>query len=273
MSNIVQTFESMLVLGTVTELQPDFIIQTACHTIATMSRTTVTRPVLSRQRLSERIADELQHEILADGAVPGTRLPTEAQLVERYQVSRTVVREAARHLVQRGLVTVAPGRGMVVAAFDGRLIAEQFALQMQVSEGSFTQLLELRLALEVQVSTAAAQSASPEHLEGLGQLISRGRELMEDSEELNTAEFLDADIRFHELLTEATGNPFFTLVCRPINQFLREHYTLQDRYPSSAERTLEEHALILQALKHQDTFAARQATEQHLMRLFATEGE
>lgn len=223
--------------------------------------------------MSESVADQLQQEIVDAGAVPGTKLATEARLAERFQVSRTVVREAARHLVQRGLVTVAPGRGMMVAAFDGRLIAEQLGVQMQISGGSFPQLLELRLALEVQISTAAAQSPSPEMLDRLEELISGGRQLLDDSGPLDVPAFLEADIGFHEVLAQESGNPFFTLVCQPVNHALREHYMRQEGYPSSAERTLEEHLLILQALRRQDTFAARQATEQHLTRLFISEGE
>ena len=55
----------------------------------------------SRQRLPEALADTLQEEIL--GLSAGDRLPTEAELAERFDVSRTVVRETARLLVQRGL--------------------------------------------------------------------------------------------------------------------------------------------------------------------------
>lgn len=224
----------------------------------------------NRSRLSERIADELQAEIIRDGFVADRRLPTEAALMERYGVSRTVVREAAKLLVQRGLVTVAPGRGMVVAAFDGRQIAEQFSLVMMASDGTFEQLLELRLALEVQVATAAARSATDEQLAGLRVAIDDGcRAAPEPDERARTdvEAFLDADLRFHELLAESSGNPFFDLVCRPINTFLRSHYLERDHYPSDPARTLAEHEEILAALEDGDTFRARQACEEHLRRL------
>ncbi len=87
----------------------------------------------SKQRLSDVVAQTLQDEIL--GLAVGERLPTEAELAERFEVSRTVVREATRLLVQRGLVAVSPGRGMTVAAVDGSVIAEQYGLLLRLSEG------------------------------------------------------------------------------------------------------------------------------------------
>jgi GntR family transcriptional repressor for pyruvate dehydrogenase complex len=208
-----------------------------------------------RSRLSERIADELQTEILRGGLVPNLRLATEVELMERYSVSRTVVREAAKLLEQRGLVSVAPGRGMVVAAFDGARIAEQFSILMLASDGTFGHLLELRLALELQVTTAAAACATAEDLDRLAGSITDG------------SAFLDADMNFHEALARASGNPFFDLVCRPINSFLRTHYQHREGYPSSPSSTLTEHEEILQNLRRRDTYGARKAAEEHLRRL------
>jgi GntR family transcriptional repressor for pyruvate dehydrogenase complex len=215
-----------------------------------------------RRRLSEQVADDLQHDIVASGARPNSRLPTEVELATRFEVSRTVVREAAKLLVQRGLVTVAPGRGMVVAEFDGKVIAEQFSLLMQASHGTFDQLLELRLALEVQMATAAAQRIPADLLEQLHATIAAGEQAVGDREA-----FLESDMTFHELLAQACGNPYFELTSRPINQFLRNHYRERASYPSDPRRTLEEHKEMLEAIGRGDTLAARHATEEHLRRL------
>ncbi|MFC7400936.1 FadR/GntR family transcriptional regulator [Citricoccus sp. GCM10030269] len=213
------------------------------------------------------MADELQADILRDGLEPGRKLPTEFQLMERFSVSRTVLREAVRILVQRGLVTVSPGRGTAVASFDGSVVAEQFALQMQASQGSFPQLLELRFAIDVQVSTSAAMNVTQEQITELGACIDAGKRLMTSSGVRDRLAFLDQDIRFHEVLAEASGNPYLELVSQPINHFLRKHYATREGYPSNPGRTVEEHETILHALEQADTLAARQAIEHHLMRL------
>ncbi|HEX4251904.1 MAG TPA: GntR family transcriptional regulator, partial [Pseudonocardia sp.] len=149
---------------------------------------------VQRKRLPETLADTLQDEIVR--LSPGDRLPTEVEVAARFDVSRTVVRETARLLVQRGLVTVRPGRGMTVARFDGRLIADQYGLLLRCSEGSFEQLLELRLVLEVEMAVFAAARRTEEHLTALDEA---NRKLAAALGEPGArAEFLDADLEFHE---------------------------------------------------------------------------
>jgi GntR family transcriptional regulator, transcriptional repressor for pyruvate dehydrogenase complex len=215
-----------------------------------------------RQRLPEVVADALQQEILSAGLKQGERLPTEPELAERYRVSRTVVREAARLLVQRGLVTVRPGRGMTVAEVDGRFIAEQYGLLIRLSEGTFTQLLELRLVLEVEIAALAAARRTPEQVVALQE---SNRRLVQARGSREA--FLTADLAFHELMAEASGNPFFPLVVGPINGFLRDVYSSGPGYPSEADHTVEEHGEIAVAIGAGDADGARFQTERHLRRI------
>ncbi|VXB65596.1 FadR/GntR family transcriptional regulator [Citricoccus sp. K5] len=220
-----------------------------------------------RKRLSEQVADEIQSDILREGLTAGRKLPTEVQLMERFNVSRTVLREAVHTLVQRGLVTVTPGRGTEVAEFDGSIVAEQFALQMEASQGSFPQLLELRFAIDVQVSTSAALNVTEAQIAELGACIDAGKRLITPDGVRDRLAFLDQDVRFHEILAKASGNPYLELVSQPINHFLRKYYSTREGYPSNPGRTVEEHETILRAISQADTLAARQAIEHHLMRL------
>jgi len=216
--------------------------------------------VPAKGRMSETVANLLQDEVV--GLPVGTKMPTEAQLAERFGVSRTVVREAARLLVQRGLVAVSPGRGMTVAAVDGSLIAEQYGLLLKLSGGSFEQLLELRLVLEVEMAALASARHTPEQLAAMRE--ANDRLVAADP---SSAEFLDADLTFHDLIAQASGNPFFPLAIRPINTFLRDTYTDGVGYPSQASHTVHEHVEIADAVAAGDPARARFATEQHLRRV------
>jgi GntR family transcriptional regulator, transcriptional repressor for pyruvate dehydrogenase complex len=215
-----------------------------------------------RRRLPEVVADALQQEILKAGLNAGDRLPTEPELAESYGVSRTVVREAARLLAQRGLVTVRPGRGMTVAEVDGRLIAEQYGLLMRLSDGTFAQLLELRLVLEVEMAALAAARRTPEQVAAMHE---SNRRLAQARGSRDA--FLAADLAFHELMAEASGNPFFSLVVGPINGFLRDAYSNGPGYPSEAHHTVDEHAEIAAAIAAGDPGGARFQTERHLRRI------
>ncbi len=214
----------------------------------------------AKQRLSDAVAEALQNDII--GMPVGERLPTEAELCERFDVSRTVIREATRVLVQRGLVAVKPGRGMTVAEVDGSVIAEQYGLLLRLSEGSFEQLMELRLVLELEMAALAAARRSDTHLAELVVLNERLRVA-----DPSSAEFLDTDLAFHEKIAEASGNPFFPLVIRPINDFLSDSYHAGTGYPSEAGHTVAEHLEIAYAIQLGDPARARFAAESHLRRI------
>lgn len=216
----------------------------------------------SRQRLSDTVAAALQDDILTRS--PGDRLPTEAELTERFNVSRTVVREATRLLAQRGLVEVKPGRGMTVAEVDGSIIAEQYGFLLRLSEGSFDQMMELRLVLEVEMAALAAARHTGEQLAELSVLNDRLH-----AADPGTPEFLDADLSFHEKVAEASGNPFFPLMIRPLNDFLTDTYASSSGYPSESDHTVREHFEIAQAIASSDPARARFAAEKHLRRIIA----
>lgn len=193
---------------------------------------------------------------------PGDRLPTESALAARFDVSRTVVREAARLLVQRGLVSVRPGRGMTVSEFDGSMIADQLDLLITASGGTFEQLLELRLALEVEMAALAAARADPTDVGRLCDTIAQGRAALSDRDD-----FLESDLAFHRVLAEASANPFFVLVARPVDDVLRRGYRFGQGYPAAERDTLTEHRRIAKAVGAGDVAAARTATARHLRRI------
>lgn len=225
-------------------------------------------PTDSRRRLSEHIADELQLEIVRDGFRAGTRLPTEPALMERFDVSRTVVREAAQLLLQRGLVTVSPGRGMLVAEYDGAQLAEQFELLMQASGGSTAQLLAVRTSLLVEAATEAARNATGQAISALDAVLAQRRAALEAGADDDHAVF-ESEVRFMDLVVEASGNVVLRILTTPLTTFVRTHMPRRARTTEEAERTLREHAALLDALRRRDTFDARRAATVHLERVSA----
>ena len=80
------------------------------------SSTTTPRTPLARQ-----ITEDLRRRIVAGEFSPGSRLPSEAELCERYRVSRVTVRTAAKSLESQGLVDIRHGSGMFVVDFGGQI--------------------------------------------------------------------------------------------------------------------------------------------------------
>ncbi|SFS99464.1 FadR/GntR family transcriptional regulator [Saccharopolyspora flava] len=229
-----------------------------------MGAETPRAPAERPPRLPEVVAERLQNDLLAQGLRPGDRLPTEPQLVERYGVSRTVIREAGRILEQRGLVDIRPGRGMTVSTPDGSAVAQHYSLMLGMNATTFQQLMETRLIIEVEVTALAATRRTDGDLAELRASVDRVERNMNDYRVC-----LEEDVRFHEIVTRAGGNPFFSWFMDPINTCLRESYRDADSYPASLPHTLAEHAQILDAIAAGDAEAARHAARTHLNRVVA----
>src|SRR5271156_4450668 len=80
------------------------------------TRDAMLRPVAAAPRLTREIAERIADEIATARLPPGTKLPTEQEMVEAMGVSRTVVREAVAALRARGLIVTRQGAGAFVAA-------------------------------------------------------------------------------------------------------------------------------------------------------------
>jgi len=217
---------------------------------------------LENTRLSGKLAKILQAAIIDGELQAGTKLPTESVLMEKYNVSRTVVREAAALLVSRGIVEVRPRRGMTVRKPDGHGLAESLIAQLQMNRVSLSQLLEVRISLECAIARIAAGSRTEDDILCLQAIQKK----MSDPK-ISKEGAVESDLLFHEALAKATHNPFFSLVTNPINELLRSLYLDKIGYMSLRKHTIAEHKVILEAVIRQQPDSADLATRVHLGRV------
>ena len=220
---------------------------------------------LGRTRLSEQVAQEIERRVVAEGLRPGDQLPTEPQLADQYDVSRAVIREAGRLLVERGLVDIRPGRGMVVADFDGTGIARQYALLLELKRASFTQLMEMRQTIEAGMTEYAALRRTPADEQHIRAALSSFAEPGGSHEAA-----LEADLAFHAAIAHASHNPFFIHIVNPINDYLRAAYRTSLGYEAARHQTLAEHTAIADAIFAGDAPEAGRHAREHLARIAAT---
>jgi DNA-binding FadR family transcriptional regulator len=118
-------------------------------------------------------------------------------------------------------------------------------------------LIEVRRPLEAAIAALAAERAMPAHIEQLEESV---RQL---SSARRASEQVDADLRFHDLLAEATGNPIFPLLLRTLAGLMRcsRQKTLAR---GGAALSAAGHGAVLVAVKRRDPDAARQAMLDHL---------
>lgn len=220
-----------------------------------------------RRPLSEQVAESITEKLIADALKPGDRLPTEPELAERYAVSRSVIREAGRILVERGLVDIRAGRGMIVADFDGAGLSRQFELMLSLQQGSFQDLMDMRLVMEVGMTEYATIKRDDDDLARITRAVARF------AASDNHSEALQADLDFHSAVAAASHNPFFVHIINPVNEHLRDVYSDSLGYDAARARTLAEHEVIARAIEARDPAAAIAAARSHLLRIVASSEE
>jgi DNA-binding FadR family transcriptional regulator len=207
-----------------------------------------------RGRLSGQVVTELERAILEDYPEPGTRLPTEDELSDRFHVSRIVIREAMKILEDRGVVEVRAGRGTItVAPTPEGVKASLLRLFRDQPIPTLTEMehmLELREVLEETVAGLAAVRATPEDLQRIGAALAdmgaTGR---------SVEETIEADLRFHVAVAVAAHNRFFEMVLDPLTQVFVQQIKLTDSYTVGVEL----HRQVLDKIAKGDPVGARQA--------------
>jgi len=111
------------------------------------------------EKVAESIARQILQDIQRNHLEPGSMLPPENAMVERFGVGRGSLREALRILEVNGLVTLKPGPrgGPVVAAHDPGNFGQMMTLHLQSLGATYRQLLEARLEHEVVLARKAAE--------------------------------------------------------------------------------------------------------------------
>jgi GntR family transcriptional regulator, transcriptional repressor for pyruvate dehydrogenase complex len=222
-------------------------------------------PIIENVRLSKTVADDLQQKSISSELKVGDRLPTEPKLMEEYGVSRTVIREAAACLVSRGVVDVRPRRGMTVRAPDGKGLSDSLIAQLRMSNVSLSQLLQVRSVLETAMAGLAATQRTDADIVRLRDNLQKMESAGPDRRNV-----VKIDLEFHDLLAEATHNPFFILVSRPITELLYSIYINKSEYMTFRPTTYAEHRAIVDAIVDRDAEAAVTAIEKHLDRVGTT---
>lgn len=209
--------------------------------------------------LSDQVASALTDSILAGRLEAGQRMPSERELVEEFAVSRSVVREAVRSLVARGLVTVHPRSGHRVSIPGSDSVSESLMLYMRGhGEPDFERVMEVRKALEIETAGRAAERASEAEIAELREIAGR----FQAARRAEDAAL--ADVEFHRMIAVSTGNVYFQIVLDSLRGVLLE--VQLPGLATSGIRTfaVAAHAEILERIAAHDPEGARAAMAAHL---------
>jgi GntR family transcriptional repressor for pyruvate dehydrogenase complex len=162
---------------------------------------------IDRSRVAERIFKDLRDGILLGKIPKGTKLPSERELAQRYEVSGPTVREAIRGLTLLGLADVRHGSGAFVTADLNSLIATSLSAVIQMGKPGVAEVLGVSGVLSEYAASMAASAATREdHL--------RLRATLVALDQATTAESAAQAVRnYHETIAAAAHNPLLIALC------------------------------------------------------------
>jgi DNA-binding FadR family transcriptional regulator len=205
-------------------------------------------------RLSGRVVEELQRLVNEQYSDPGSRLPKEAELAERFQVSRIVVREAMKILEDRGVVEVRAGRGtLTVAPRPDRVkqsLLQLFRDQPLPTLGEMEAMLELRQVLEETSASLAAVRATDQDLSDIEAAL---KGMANEEADLDTT--IEADLRFHRAVVKAAHNSYLEMVLDPIVSVFIQQIKLTNSFHTG----IPAHRHIFDEIRAHNPVGARQA--------------
>jgi len=218
---------------------------------------------IQSSKVFEKIAEQIEKRILSGELRSGDRLPTERELSEQFQASRTAVREAMKTLAQRGLVDMRPGRGTIVIDGTSQAMRHSLGLMMMVGQaGNSANLVEVREIIEPGIAALAAVRATEEEITAMREAV----RVMDDN--LNEADaFIAADNDFHRALAKGTQNALILTLVDSIVDLLSEQRKQIFALSGAPERGQIHHKSILESVVRHDAEAAREAMRAHLQQV------
>jgi GntR family transcriptional repressor for pyruvate dehydrogenase complex len=182
------------------------------------------------------------------------------ELCEQLGVSRTVLREAVRMLVTKGLLETRPGVGTIVKQMGSEQISESIGLMLNQDKNmTLIHLHHVRRMLETENARLAALHATEEDIARLQDIMVGMKGALNDAEEFS---LLDAE--FHRALADSTHNPLLGILLDSIRDLFLDIIVQIQVYSFQIEHTLPEHNRIVEEVAARNPEGAAAAMRTHL---------
>ena len=202
--------------------------------------------------------DHLGEAIIAGRYAAGSSLPPEPMLCEELGISRTVVREAVKSLIAKGLITTGPKVGTRVLAsdywnwFDPDVIAWQS--KAGLTPEFLRDLLDLRRVVEPAAMRLAAERATPQDLAEIELAFAGMKRAVQEG-----GDYVTYDLRFHQGLLRASRNRMLVQMSKALAALLRTSFEISTRLKDGPMQSLPLHREVLDAVIAHDSDRAEKA--------------
>lgn len=221
-------------------------------------------PIL-REGASERIVHRILALVKAGDLKPGDRLPSEREMVEKFQVSRPTVRESVRALAVLGVVKTRHGGGIFVSAMEAADLLGPLSFFLTLQSMEVDKLYQARAVIEGEIAALAALARSDDDHVELEALI----ELQRGARSA-PAEYRVHDTRFHTRLAEIAGNPFLMRAASSMNVLGMEFRQIASESEAVIDVSIDDHVRIIAGIRDRDPERARGAMQDHMRNVLRT---
>jgi DNA-binding FadR family transcriptional regulator len=183
-------------------------------------RTATTASAAAPRKRAAQIAHQLRTRIVRGELRSGEHLPTEAEMIAQFAVSRPTLRAALRILESESLIQVVNGspKGPRVRVPSPQVAAQHVGLILQSRNVTLADVYAMRLMVEPLAVRILAAKGDPAAVAALGAVIEDERAALDDSEH-----FGDIEVRFHETLFQYAGNQTLGLVFELLHTIFQRH--------------------------------------------------
>lgn len=207
---------------------------------------------INRSTLSQQVLEQIIFLIESGELSPGDKLPSEMDLIEQFEVSRPVLREAFSSLESLGIIKRRPRGGTYI---NQKIGSAPFEAIMAVSLNNIPAVIEARMTLELGLITLAAEKITEEELNELEETII-------GIQKASDKDYGALDKKFHRVIAYSANNPIIEGMIDPL---LYAHETtdslIKVREPI---KTVDHHTAIFEALKNRDPLESFNQLYKHL---------
>ena len=213
-----------------------------------------------RMAVTEEAISTIKAMIVSGELKPGDRLPPEKELSERLGVSRNSLREAVKSLEFIHVLDVRRGDGTFVTSLEPSQLLEAMAFVVDLHrDRSVLEIFEVRRSLEPYAASLAATRIGEAELDALAASIASV------DENTDVDRMVAHDLEFHRIISAASGNAYLSsLVESMSSSTIRARIWRGITQDDATERTLNEHAAILDALRSHDVERTESSLAAHV---------
>ncbi|MEE9322174.1 MAG: FadR/GntR family transcriptional regulator [Granulosicoccus sp.] len=213
-----------------------------------------------RKTVSELVVQRVLDLVTAGHLRAGDKLPPERDLAVQLNVSRPTVREALRALSILGVLEIRHGGGVFVTALDAAELLNPLDFFMSLNSENLAELFDARIQFEPMIAGLAAERLDDNTLSRLQDMVDAQVNNPEDADL-----FHDTDAEFHKTILEASGNLFLSRIGKLLQVLGDQGRRKFQQRKSIRLQSIEDHGVVIAALKTRDRETASKAMRQHMI--------